>query len=66
MTRPAAAAMPAIIRKKCGLSIVLQKLPSQPARKLPTKLVASQTPIIIETTRAGDTFDTSESPIGDR
>ena len=34
--------------------------------KLPTKLVANHMPIIIETTRPGDTFDTSDSPIGDR
>ena len=66
MTRPAAIAMPAIIRKNIVLSMLLQKLPSQPAMKLPAKLVASHTPIIIETMRAGATFDTSDSPIGER
>ena len=41
MTAPAIVAMPAIIRKNIVLSMLLQKLPSQPARKLPVKLVAS-------------------------
>ena len=53
ITAPALAAIPAIMRKKVSLSMPLQKLPSQPAMKLPTKLVASQNPIIIETRRAG-------------
>src|SRR5262249_44730975 len=66
MTSPAKVAIAAIIRKKCILSIVLQKLPSQPLPKWPTKLVPSHTPIIIESTRTGATFDTSESPTGDR
>src|SRR5438128_400346 len=66
MTSPAAIAMPAIIRKNIGLSRRLHKLPSQPAMKLPTKLVASHTPISIETMRAGATFDTNDSPIGER
>ena len=30
------------------------------------KLVASHTPIIIETMRAGATLETSDSPIGER
>ena len=58
--------MAAIIRKNSGFSIRLQKLPSQPARKPPMKLVASQTPIIIDRMRAGATLVTSESPTGDR
>jgi hypothetical protein len=33
---------------------------------LPAKLVASHTPISIETMRAGATFETSESPMGDK
>ena len=40
ITTPATAATAAIIRKKCILSMLLQKLPSQPAMKLPMKLVA--------------------------
>ena len=63
---PATAAMAAIIRKNSGFSIRLQKLPIQPARKLPIKLVASHTPIIIERMRAGAILVTSESPTGDR
>ena len=66
MTRPATSATPAIIRKNLGLSMLLQKLPSQPAMKLPTKLVASHTPISIDTMRAGATFDTSDNPMGER
>src|SRR3954470_2387312 len=66
MTRPATSATPAIIRKNLGLSMLLQKLPSQPAMKLPTKLVASHTPISIDTIRAGATFDTSDNPICER
>ena len=34
--------------------------------RLPRKLVKNHTPIIIETTRPGETFDTSDSPIGER
>ena len=33
--------------------------------KLPVKLVASHTPIIIERILAGASFDTSERPIGE-
>src|SRR5262249_33395947 len=66
MMRAAIRAMPAIIRKNIILSMLDQKLPSHPAIKLPAKLVASQTPISIETIRTGAIFDTSESPIGDR
>ena len=44
--------MAAIIRKNCTGCIRLQKLPSQPAKKPPVKLVASHTPIIIEMMRA--------------
>ena len=40
MTRPASAATPAIIRKNADLSMMVQKLPSQPPMKLPTKLVS--------------------------
>ena len=40
------------------------KLPSQPLMKLSMKLVPSQTPIIIDTMRAGEAFETSERPIG--
>ena len=43
-----------------------QKLPSQPAMKLPTKFVASHSPMIIDSARTGATFVTSDSPIGDR
>ena len=63
---PASAAIAAISRKNSGFSIRLQKLPSQPARKPPTKLVASHTPIIIERMRSGAILVTSESPTGDR
>ncbi len=66
MTSPAAVAIPAIIRKNVDFSMLLQKLPSQPAMKLPVKLVASHRPMSIDTMRAGATFDTSESPIGER
>src|SRR5262249_25245731 len=66
MMRAAIRAMPAIIRKNIILSMPDQKLPSHPAIKLPAKLVASQTPINIETIRTGAIFDTSESPIGER
>src|SRR4029453_5301190 len=66
MTAPATSAMPAIIRKNVVLSMPAQKLPSQPAIKLPAKLVASHSPISIDTIRAGATFDTNDSPIGDR
>src|SRR5262245_8628204 len=66
ITAPAIKAMPAIIRKNVALSMPAQKLPSQPAIRLPTKLVASHSPISIETMRAGATFDTSDSPIGER
>src|SRR5580704_6014628 len=63
---PASADIAAIIRKKCGFSIRLQKLPSQPARKPPVKLVASHTPIIIDRMRAGATLVTRDSPPGHR
>ena len=66
MTAPAIIAMPAIIRKNIDFSMPLQKLPSQPAMRLPVKLVASHRPISIDTMRAGATFDTSERPIGER
>src|SRR5262249_39673124 len=65
MTALAIKAMPAIIRKNVVLSMLLQKLPSQPAMRLPAKLVASHSPISIETIRAGATFDTSETRIGE-
>ncbi len=58
--------MPAIIRKNIVLSMPLQRLPSQPAMKLPVKLVASHSPISIETMRAGASLETSDSPIGER
>jgi hypothetical protein len=38
------------------LSMELQKLPSQPATKLPMKLVPSHSPIIVEIMRAGAIF----------
>src|SRR5580704_6914336 len=63
---PAAAAMAASKRKNVGLSMPLHRLPSQPAKKLPKKLVASHAPIIIDRMRAGAIFETSERPIGDR
>src|ERR1700756_5269472 len=47
-TAAATAAMAAIIRKKWLFSMPPQKLPNQPWIRLPVKLVASQTPIIIE------------------
>ena len=59
-------AMAAIIKKNSGFSMRLQKLPSQPARNPPMKLVASQTPIIIDKMRTGATLVTSESPTGDK
>jgi hypothetical protein len=65
-TRPAAPAMAAIIKKKSGFDMLDQKLPRYQAMKLPMKLVASHTPIIIARWRTGATFDTSESPIGDK
>ena len=43
---PAAAANAAIIRKNFALSMPVQSPPSQPAIRLPMKLVASQSPII--------------------
>ena len=52
--------------RNSGLSIRLQKLPSHPARKPPMKLVASQTPIIIDRMRIGATLVTSDSPTGDK
>ena len=63
---PANAAIAAISRKNSGFSIRLQKLPSHPARKPPTKLVASHTPIIIDKMRNGAILVTSESPTGER
>src|SRR4029078_13089724 len=45
---PAAAAINAIIRKKAGVLLPLQKLPSQPARKLPAKMVANESPMTID------------------
>ena len=66
ITTPALAATAEIIRKKFSLSIELQKLPSQPARKLPRKLVESQTPIIMDSMRAGATLETSDNPTGER
>src|SRR5262249_61042564 len=66
ITTPAKAATAAIITKKYILSMLLQKLPSQPLMKLPTKLVPSHSPIIIDTMRAGAAFETSESPTGER
>jgi len=66
ITTPALAATAEIIMKKFILSIELQKLPSQPERKLPTKLVLSQRPIIVEIKRAGAIFETSDKPMGER
>ena len=64
ITPPALAAMAAIIMKKLILSIELQKLPSQPATKLPMKLVPSHRPIVVEIMRAGAIFETSDKPMG--
>ena len=66
ITPPALAATAAIIMKKLILSVELQKLPSQPATKLPMKLVPSHRPIIVETMRAGAIFETSDKPMGER
>jgi hypothetical protein len=44
----AKSAMALIKAMKCALSMPLHKLPSQPAPKFPTKLVASQAPIVTE------------------
>jgi hypothetical protein len=65
ITTPALAATVEIIMKKLTLSMEFQKLPSQPATKLPTKLVPSHRPIIVEIMRAGATFETSDKPIGE-
>ena len=62
ITPPALAAIAAIIMKKLILSIELQKLPSQPAAKLPMKLVLSHRPIIGH----GAIFETNDKPMGDR
>jgi hypothetical protein len=61
---PALAATAAITMKKLTLSMELQKLPSQPATKLPMKLVPSHSPIIVEIMRAGAIFETSDKPMG--
>ena len=53
-------------RKNPACAIRLQKLPMKPARKPPVKLVASHTPIIIDSMRTGATLVTSDSPTGDR
>ena len=66
ITPPALAATAAIIMKKLILSIELQKLPSQPATKLPMKLVPSHRPIIVEIMRAGAIFETNDKPMGER
>ncbi len=52
--------------KKFIWSMELQKLPSQPATKLPMKLVPSHRPIIVEIMRAGAIFETSDKPMGER
>ena len=56
----------AIMVKKLILSMELQKLASQPATKLPMKLVPSHRPIIVEIMRAGAIFETSDKPMGER
>ena len=63
---PALAATAAITAKKLTLSMEFQKLPIQPATKLPMKLVPSHRPIIVETMRAGAIFETSDKPMGER
>ncbi len=63
---PALAATAAIMVKKLTLSMELQKLPSQPATKLPMKLAPSHRPIIVEIMRAGAIFETSDKPMGER
>ena len=66
ITPLALAATAAIIMKKLILSVELQKLPSQPATKLPMKLVPSHRSIIVEIMRAGAIFETNDKPIGER
>src|SRR5262249_10914900 len=63
--RPATAAIPAIMRKNIILSMPLHRLPSQPASRLPAKLVANHNPMSIDTICAGASFETSESPMGE-
>jgi hypothetical protein len=50
--------------KKGGLAMLDQKVPRYPVRMLPIKMVVSQTPISIESKRAGATFITSERLVG--
>ena len=47
-----------IIKKKLTLCMELQKLPSQPVTKLPTKLVPSHSLIVVQIIRAGAIFET--------
>src|SRR5262249_23717726 len=65
ITTPGKAAMTGSIMKKWPLSIVLKKLPRKPPIKLPTKFVASQSPISIDTRRAGAILVTSDNPTGE-
>ncbi len=66
ITPPPLAATAAIIVKKLIVSMEPQKLPSQPATKLPIKLVLGHRPIIVEIMRAGAIFETNDKPMGDR
>src|SRR5262249_30535466 len=61
IAKPASAAMPAIIRKKPALLRLLQKPPRKPARMSAGSVAANQTPIIIESRRAGAVFEISAS-----
>src|SRR3954467_15040783 len=60
------AAIDAIIKKKSGLAMVLQKPPRNPARMSPGNVAANQNPIIMDRMRAGAIFETKASPTGAR
>ena len=57
---PASAATSAIITKKLGFAMPLQKPPRKPARMSPGSVVANQTPIITERAGGGRFRDQSE------
>src|SRR4029077_8064408 len=61
MAVPARIAMTAIVKKKLGLLMMLQKLPNQPPRTPPAKLVPSHRPIVIDWMRCGATLETNDS-----
>ena len=60
------AAIDAIIKKKSGLAMVLQKPPRNPARMSPGYVAANQNPIIMDRMRAGASFETKANPTGAR